>query len=119
VGNACLEREKERVVVKLTVSPRRAAVQHLAIFVPWETFLAETSGYVNYIWQKQKRTLSTRISSYADNIQLLQRSAEDVKRDARQWAAMSGDTDPAAGMAKSGLDERGEGEHSSFCSPSH
>ncbi|XP_044714539.1 PIF1-like helicase domain-containing protein [Hirsutella rhossiliensis] len=36
---------------------RRAAVQHLALFVPW------------------------------DNVQLLRRSAEDAKRDAKQWAA--------------------------------
>ncbi|KAM4064178.1 PIF1-like helicase [Hirsutella rhossiliensis] len=36
---------------------RRAAVQHLALFVPW------------------------------NNVQLLRRSAEDAKRDAKQWAA--------------------------------
>jgi hypothetical protein len=34
------------------------------------------------------------MASYADNIQLLRRSAEDVKHDARQWAALSGDPDP-------------------------
>ena len=27
----------------------RAAVQHLALFVPWESFLSETSGDINAI----------------------------------------------------------------------
>ncbi|XP_044716497.1 PIF1-like helicase domain-containing protein [Hirsutella rhossiliensis] len=65
---------------------RRAAVQHLALFVPW--------------------TLAPRISCFVDNVQLLRRSAEDAKRDARQWAASSGDGDPTAVRP----DEDGTGE---------
>ncbi|KAM4061901.1 PIF1-like helicase [Hirsutella rhossiliensis] len=49
---------------------RRAAVQHLALFVPWESFLGEEAGDINNIWAR-----------------LLRRSAEDAKRDAKQWAA--------------------------------
>ncbi|KAL8281709.1 hypothetical protein RB600_005247 [Gaeumannomyces tritici] len=75
---------------------RRAAVQHLAMFAPWESFLSETSGDINEIWQARKQVLSRRMSNYVDNIQLLRRSAEDARRDARQWAAISGEADPAA-----------------------
>ncbi|XP_044716530.1 AAA domain-containing protein [Hirsutella rhossiliensis] len=39
--------------------------------------------------------LPPRTSCLVDNVQLLRRSAEDAKRDAKQWAASSGDGDPA------------------------
>ncbi|KAH8744187.1 hypothetical protein F5883DRAFT_655299 [Diaporthe sp. PMI_573] len=90
---------------------RSAAVQHLALFVPWESFLSETSGDVNAIWERQKQALPRRLSFLADNIQLLRRSAEDAKRDAKQWAAMSGETDAMAYATESGMadDEEGPG----------
>lgn len=83
--------------------PFRAAVQHLAIFVPWKSFLSETSGDINAIWERQKQALPRRISFLADNIQLLRQSAEDAKRDAKQWAAQSGETDPAADAVEPGM----------------
>ncbi|KAM4060491.1 ATP-dependent DNA helicase PIF1 [Hirsutella rhossiliensis] len=52
------------------------------------------------------RSLAPRISCFVDNVQLLRRSAEDAKRDARQWAASSGDGDPTAVRP----DEDGTGE---------
>lgn len=80
------------------------------MFAPWESFLSEASGDINDIWQARKRDLSRRISSYADHIQLLRRSAEDAKRDARQWVAISGDADPAAAdTVESGLAEEEDG----------
>ena len=75
----------------------------------WESFLSEMSGDINEIWQRQRLVLSQRMSSYVDNIQLLHWSAEDVKCDARRWAALSGDSDPAADMVKLGLAEGEEG----------
>ncbi|KAL2015872.1 hypothetical protein VTK56DRAFT_4669 [Thermocarpiscus australiensis] len=57
------------------------------------------------IWQRRKQGLPRRTSSYADNVQLLRRPAEDAKRDAGQWAALSGDADPAADTAESELAE--------------
>ncbi|KJZ69967.1 hypothetical protein HIM_10638 [Hirsutella minnesotensis 3608] len=72
---------------------RRAAVQHLALFVPWESFLGDASGDINHIWGRERAALVPRISCYVDNVQLLRRSAEDAKRDAKQWAALSGDGD--------------------------
>ncbi|KAM4055500.1 PIF1-like helicase [Hirsutella rhossiliensis] len=48
---------------------RRAAVQHLALFVPWESFLGEGT---------------------------------DAKRDAKQWAASSGDGDPTVAHVEEG-----------------
>ncbi|KAG7001810.1 ATP-dependent DNA helicase PIF1 [Fusarium oxysporum f. sp. conglutinans] len=68
---------------------KRAAVQHLALFVPWESFLSEGAGDINAIWEGQRRALPRRILFVVDNIQLLHRSAEDAKRDANQWAAQS------------------------------
>ena len=72
----------------------RAAVQHLALFVPWESFLSETSGDINAIWEREKQVLPRRISLIVDNIQLLRCSAEDASRDAKQWGAISGEMDP-------------------------
>ncbi|KAM4056436.1 PIF1-like helicase [Hirsutella rhossiliensis] len=72
---------------------RRAAVQHLALFVPWESFLCEETGEINGIWERAREALARRISCLVDNVQLLRRSAEDAKRDAKQWAASSGDGD--------------------------
>ncbi|XP_044717265.1 VrtJ [Hirsutella rhossiliensis] len=64
---------------------RRAAVQHLALFVP-----GVLPGRRN------------RISCLVDNVQLLRRSAEDAKRDAKQWAASSGDGDPTVAHVEEG-----------------
>ncbi|KAJ3530216.1 hypothetical protein NM208_g9424 [Fusarium decemcellulare] len=91
---------------------RRAAVQHLAIFVPWESFLYETSGDINTIWELQKQALPRRMSFVANNIQLLHRSAEDAKRDARQWAAQSGTGDAGDGAIESDSDA-GDGNEES------
>ncbi|KAG7413173.1 ATP-dependent DNA helicase PIF1 [Fusarium oxysporum f. sp. raphani] len=66
---------------------KRAAVQHLALFVAWESFLSEGAGDINAIWEGQRRALPRRILFVVDNIQLLHRSAKDAKRDANQWAA--------------------------------
>ncbi|KJZ68006.1 hypothetical protein HIM_12602 [Hirsutella minnesotensis 3608] len=72
---------------------RRAAVQHLALFVPWDSFLGEERGDINDIWARARERLPPRISCLVDNVQLLRRSAEDAKRDAKQWAASSGGGD--------------------------
>ena len=81
----------------------RAAVQHLALFVPWESFLSETSGDINAIWEREKQVLPRRISLIVDNIQLLRRSAEDASRDAKQWGAISGEMDPIGEAVESGF----------------
>ncbi|KAM4066756.1 PIF1-like helicase [Hirsutella rhossiliensis] len=70
---------------------RRAAVQHLALFAPWEAFLSEERGDINDIWRRERELLPPRTSCLVDNVQLLRRSAEDAKRDAKQWAASPGE----------------------------
>ena len=50
------------------------------------------------------------MSFLTDNIQLLRRSAEDVKRDARQWAALSGEANPAANAVESGVADDDDGQ---------
>ncbi|KJZ70513.1 hypothetical protein HIM_10099 [Hirsutella minnesotensis 3608] len=82
--------DQKRRVEKANFARRRAAVQHLALFVPWESFLGDASGDINHIWGRERAALVPRISCYVDNVQLLRRSAEDAKRDAKQWAALSG-----------------------------
>ncbi|KAF9776917.1 hypothetical protein IL306_004833, partial [Fusarium sp. DS 682] len=84
-----------------------AAVQHLALFVPWETFLGEERDDINDIWARARAALSPRISCLVGNVQLLRRSAEDAKRDAKQWAASSGDGETTAPHAD---DEEGAGD---------
>ena len=54
--------------------------------------MSYTSGDINAIWEREKQALCRRILFLVDNIQLLRRSAEDANRDAKQWAAMSGET---------------------------
>ncbi|KAF1993896.1 hypothetical protein P154DRAFT_476817, partial [Amniculicola lignicola CBS 123094] len=93
---------------------RRAAVQHLAIFAPWESFLSETSGDINAIWEKQKKLLTPRVSFLAENIQLLRRSAEDAKRDARQWAALSGESESSVDTLEPSTGEGDEGSGSMY-----
>ncbi|OAQ58651.1 ATP-dependent DNA helicase PIF1 [Pochonia chlamydosporia 170] len=84
---------------------RRAAVQHLALFVPWESFLSAEDGDINNIWNRERGLLPGRLSFVANNIQLLRRSAEDAKRDARQWAASSADSDRTDEAVSIGLNE--------------
>ncbi|KAG6978077.1 hypothetical protein FocnCong_v021441 [Fusarium oxysporum f. sp. conglutinans] len=68
-------------------------------------FTEEDDSYYRRIWETQKTCLSKRMTWLADNIQLLRRSAEDVARDARQWAALSGEGDPTADAVGSGSTE--------------
>ncbi|KAM4062523.1 ATP-dependent DNA helicase PIF1 [Hirsutella rhossiliensis] len=86
---------------------RRAAVQHLALFVPWEAFLGEERGDINDIWRRAREQLPPRTLCLVDNVQLLRRSAEDARRDAKQWAASGGDGDPGGAL---GAGEEG-GQH--------
>src|SRR5213595_286921 len=64
----------------------RAAIQHLALFVPWEDFMPKLDGNPNEVWRDLEQGLSERIRFYVKNIQLLAQSAEDARRDAKQWA---------------------------------
>lgn len=61
--------------------------------MPWEKFLSERAGDINEIWRNNQAMLQPRLSFLVDNIQLLRHSALDAKRDAKQWAASSGDGD--------------------------
>lgn len=61
--------------------------------MPWEKFLSERAGDINEIWRNSQAMLQPRLSFLVDNIQLLRHSALDAKRDAKQWAASSGDGD--------------------------
>ncbi|KAM4063484.1 PIF1-like helicase [Hirsutella rhossiliensis] len=83
---------------------RRSAVQHLALFTPWEAFLSEERGDINDIWRRAREQLPPRTSCLVDNVQLLRRSAEDAKRDAKQWAASSGDGEGGEGQGQGQAD---------------
>ncbi|KAF9765437.1 hypothetical protein IL306_002276, partial [Fusarium sp. DS 682] len=75
------------------------------------SFLCRETGDINSIWARAREALPPRISCLVDNVQLLRRSAEDAKRDARQWAASAGDADfTAARAGEEGEGEEGEGE---------
>ncbi|KAM6514317.1 hypothetical protein FALCPG4_015467 [Fusarium falciforme] len=93
---------------------RRAAVQHLALFVPWQAFLCETSGEINSIWDRKRARLPKRVSWLVDNVQLLRRSAEDVAQDAKQWAALSGELEPVTDAAESGSAERDHAQSAAY-----
>jgi hypothetical protein len=76
------------------------------LFVPWESFLGEERDGINDIWARARESLHPRISCLVDNVQLLRRSAEDAKRDAKQWASSSGDGDGTGGH----VEEAGAGQ---------
>ncbi|KAG7402987.1 hypothetical protein Forpe1208_v016900 [Fusarium oxysporum f. sp. rapae] len=96
---------------------KRAAVQHLARFVPWDMFLCEVSDDINNIWERHKACLTRRIVWPADNIQLLRRSAEDVAPDARQWGVLSGESDPIANATGSHSTERDGSQNAAVYRP--
>ncbi|KAM4067871.1 PIF1-like helicase [Hirsutella rhossiliensis] len=81
-------------------SCHRRCVLHLALFVPWESFLGEETGDINDIWAWARELLTPRVRRLADNVQLLRRSAEDARRDAKQWAATAEEGDLAAARAE-------------------
>jgi len=90
-------------------------VQHLALFVPWESFLGEERDDINDIWARAREALHPRISCLVDNVQLLRRSAEDAKRDAKQWASSSGDGDlTGAHVEEAGAGQAGEEATSAY-----
>ncbi|KJZ70496.1 hypothetical protein HIM_10125 [Hirsutella minnesotensis 3608] len=68
---------------------KRNSVLHLALFVPWETFLSETRGDITGIWRDYEATLCPRLRFRVANISLLRKSAEDARKDARLWASRS------------------------------
>jgi hypothetical protein len=65
------------------------SVLHLALFVPWESFLSNMQGDITKIWSGYENTLSNRLRFYVSNISLLRKSAEDARRDAKLWASRS------------------------------
>ncbi|KAM4064155.1 PIF1-like helicase [Hirsutella rhossiliensis] len=60
----------------------------------------EERGDINDIWRRAREQLPPRTSCLVDNVQLLRRSAEDAKRDAKQWAASSGDGEGGQGQGQ-------------------
>ncbi|KAH7302896.1 hypothetical protein B0I35DRAFT_403075 [Stachybotrys elegans] len=96
----------------------RAAVQHLGLFVPWERFTADSSGDLNDVWTRHKQRLSRRLLFVLDNIQLLRRSAEDAKRDAKQWAASSADDEHTVGGVSWGDADGDDGSDNDRGAPS-
>ncbi|KJZ69552.1 hypothetical protein HIM_11065 [Hirsutella minnesotensis 3608] len=90
---------------------RRAAVQHLALFVPWEAFLGEERGDINEIWRRAREQLPPRTLCLVDNVQLLRRSAEDARRDAKQWAASGGDGDHGGALGEGEEGGQHPGDH--------
>lgn len=65
----------------------------LALFVPWEDFLRETTADIDSVWRRCRDSLPGRLQCVVNNAQLLRQSAEDARRDAWQWAATSGEGD--------------------------
>ena len=63
------------------------SVLHLALFVPWESFLSNIQGDITKIWSGYEDTLSNCLCFYISNISLLRKSAEDVYRDVKLWVS--------------------------------
>ncbi|GJN66052.1 hypothetical protein PLICBS_000068 [Purpureocillium lilacinum] len=78
------------------------------MFVPWGRFLAEEELSINDTWTQARRSLNPRISCLVENVQLLRRSAEDARHEARQWAATAGDSGGASSIEAEGLGGDGE-----------
>ncbi|GKT51822.1 uncharacterized protein ColSpa_12003 [Colletotrichum spaethianum] len=68
---------------------KRSAVLLLALFIPWERFTHISDQLPPELWANLKEDLPERVSAFVDNIQLLHKSAEDAKKDAKLWASRS------------------------------
>ncbi|GJC89504.1 hypothetical protein ColLi_12342 [Colletotrichum liriopes] len=68
---------------------KRSAVLLLALFIPWERFTYISDQLPPELWTSLKEDLPERVSAFVDNIQLLHKSAEDAKKDAKLWASRS------------------------------
>ncbi|KAH7461132.1 hypothetical protein FOMA001_g19195 [Fusarium oxysporum f. sp. matthiolae] len=68
---------------------KRNSILHLALFVPWESFLSSTNEDITDIWFHHQTVLPPRLLFSVSNISLLRKSAEDARRDARLWANRS------------------------------
>ncbi|XP_044714638.1 PIF1-like helicase domain-containing protein [Hirsutella rhossiliensis] len=66
-----------------------------------EAFLGEEEG-TSMRYGGGRELLPPRISCLVDNVQLLRRSAEDARRDAKQWAASGGAGDCAGALGEAG-----------------
>jgi len=75
----------------------RPAITLLALFVPWEQFMAidKLQGYAHSdsglasvitVWLQHLQHLPDRIKAIYANVKLLRKSAEDAKKDALLWA---------------------------------
>ena len=58
---------------------------NLALFVPWEQFFGISSGTIPNVWQQCQETLPRRLRMHSGNLNLLRKSAEDAKLDAKLW----------------------------------
>ncbi|PVH90925.1 hypothetical protein DM02DRAFT_647465 [Periconia macrospinosa] len=100
--------------------PSQAWVQ--ALRKPGEHAIVCLDGYLSMDFdeedelyhRRQKQTLPRRVSFLVDNIRLLRRSAEDAKRDAKQWAALSGEADPTVDLTESGTADGHDGLRTVF-----
>ncbi|KDN72074.1 putative conserved hypothetical protein [Colletotrichum sublineola] len=68
---------------------KRSAVLLLGLFIPWETFVQSTSNDPADVWESLYADLPGRVEALVKNIQLLHKSAEDAKKDAKLWASRS------------------------------
>jgi hypothetical protein len=69
-------------------SPARAEIQHLGLFIPWETFQDDNTDDLNEVWSLQKQSLEDRLLFHVESCGLIRRSAEDARVDAEAWADM-------------------------------
>ncbi|KAL0929219.1 DNA repair and recombination protein [Colletotrichum truncatum] len=77
----------------------------LGLFVPWETFMQSTSPDPGDIWERLYTDMPGRVKAVVNNIQLLHKSAEDAKKDAKLWASRSeGDEGYEFDVPEEGLD---------------
>jgi hypothetical protein len=61
----------------------------LALFVPWEDFAQDEAVDIAGLWERLRAQMPGRVADVVNNIQLLHKSAEDARKDARLWASRS------------------------------
>ncbi|KAF6807891.1 hypothetical protein CPLU01_15746 [Colletotrichum plurivorum] len=67
----------------------RSAVILLSLFVPWKEFMSRVDGDALAAWAELSAELPPRIATVVSNVQLLHKTTEDARRDARLWASRS------------------------------
>ena len=64
---------------------KRYEIINLTLFISWNQFFSISNSSIPSLWRQCQESLSGRLWMYSSNLDLLYKSAEDAKADAKLW----------------------------------